>query len=116
MHKRLKKIINVLDDVGMFFLNAFCVLVSSYIDIFKSGASVKIDFSLGRILIALILGILVTGIIELRGLIKPENEESVAKVKAGKRKNAWLRVVFSILGGLMWPLFIDRFLKLLGLT
>ena len=115
MTKALKRFIDILDDVGMFLLTAGCVFLSSYVAAFRAGAAVKIDFSVGRLLIALVLALLVTGVFELRGIIKVADLEKVAQIKSAKRKNIWLRIVVSIALGFAWPMILETVTKLLGL-
>ena len=115
MTRTLKRFIDMLDDVGMFLLTAGCVFLSSYVSAFKAGAAFKIDLSWERMVIAGILALLVTGVFELRGIVKVADLEKVAQIKSAKRKNIWLRIVVSIALGFAWPMILETVTKLLGL-
>jgi hypothetical protein len=112
---KVKKVLDVLDDIGMFLLTWACVFFSSYVLAFKAGSPFVVDLSLWRILVALIPATLVTGVMELKGIVNAENLEAAAKAKAGRKKNAWLRIVISILCGIAWPTIMDKLMGLLGI-
>ena len=115
MKAALKRFVAVLDDVGMFLLTAVCVFVSSYVSTFQGGGAVQIDFSIARTLIALVIALLVTAVIELKGIVNAKDLESAAKAKEGRRKNAWLRILLSVVLGLSWPYLLEAAQRILGI-
>lgn len=114
MRKRVKKIVDVLDDFGMFGLTLACVFLSSYLSAFKSGDRFVIDWSLSRLLVSIPVALMVTAAFELRGLVRTVDPRRVEQIKLARRKNAWIRILVSILCGFAWPSMYDGFLKIFG--
>jgi hypothetical protein len=114
MKAAVKKFADILDDVGMFLLTWACVFASPYVLALKAGTGFTVDLSLWRILVALIPATLVTGVIELKGIVNADSLEAAAKAKEGRRRNAWMRIIIAILCGIAWPTITDKLLALLG--
>lgn len=115
MKASVKRLVDILDDVGMFFLTWACVIVSSYVPAFQAGQHFEIDLNVWRLIVALIPATIVTAVIELKGIVNADSLEAAAKAKEGRRKNAWLRILLSIVLGLAWPTIMGKVMTLLGL-
>lgn len=115
MKRISKRIKDVADDFGMFVLTAACAFLSSYLPAFRAGTEIKIDVSWGRIAIACVLAILVTGVFELRGIIRVVDPVQIAQVKASRRRNARLRLIVSIALGFASSTVLELMTKFLGL-
>lgn len=114
----MKKKINwahLADDVGMFVLTAVCVYLSGSLDDFRAGKDVTIALSVGRLILAGLLALLLTAAFEWRGLFMVKDPEQRRQVKKGRAKNRWFRIIVAILSGFFWPRFVDMILGFFGI-
>lgn len=93
------------DEIAVYLAAFGGCLVSSNFEAFKVPGELKLDFSVGRLVIAAFLAFAVTLVQEF---IPPllETEEK-ARTKAGKKKNLARRFFFAIVFGLGSPRIVD---------
>ena len=101
-HKAWKVFVDVADDVLAYCLTVAGILAANYIPLLQSGQPINIDLGLGRVIIAGLVGLVLVGYQEQKGIVGAD-ADTAAKVRAGKRANFKIRMINALMHGVAWP-------------
>lgn len=91
------KVIDVLDDILAYVLTIVGIVFSNYIPLLKTNQTIDLNLSLGRIVVAAIVALIIVGRQEYIP-IKGDNAEA----RAGRRRNFTMRMVNALMQGIAW--------------
>jgi hypothetical protein len=103
MKKIWKWIVDVSDDVLAYLLTVVGILASNYIPMLQTGEHINIELSIGRVIIAGLVALLLVGWQENKG-----------DDKVGKKANFKLRMINAVAHGLAWPTVLKVISGLVG--
>jgi hypothetical protein len=98
------KVFDFLDDILAYILTIIGIIVSNYIPLLKTSGTIHIEADWWRLGISAIVALMLIGKQEA---LVADNEGSIDKAKAGRKKKFSLRMFNALSQGMAWAQLID---------